>query len=197
MKVRDRMSKPLHTTTPGASVDTALKLMREFSVRHLPVMDQGRLVGLVTDTELRTAWFPSLLDKLNVNDVMVKEPVTIEADETVYQAARLIHHNRITGLPVLENDRLVGIITQADILQLLIETLGLLDETSRLDVVLRPGDGALEQAHTIVANSGGQVISVAQLSAAPTRRVYSFRLRQTELQPIREALEKAGHQVLS
>ncbi|WP_449246061.1 CBS domain-containing protein [Desulfarculus baarsii] len=197
MRVRDRMSSPVQTTTPQASVDSALKMMRERDVRHLPVLEQGRLVGLVTDTELRTAWFPSLLDKLSVNDVMVKHPVTIGADETVYQAARLIHHNRITGLPVLDGGKLVGMITQADILQLLIETLGLLDETSRLDVVLSADEGALEQAHAVVAANGGQVISVAQLSAAPARRVYSFRLRQTDVEPIRQALQKAGHQVIS
>lgn len=197
MKVRDRMSTPVRTTSPGASVDVALKLMREYDVRHLPVVENGRLVGLVTDTELRTAWFPSLLDKLSVNDVMAKEPVTIDADETVYQAARLIHHNRITGLPVLDGGRLVGMITQADILQLLIETLGLLDETSRLDVVLPAGEGSLEQAHATIAANGGQVISVAQLSAAPSRRVYSFRLRQTDVEPIRRALEEAGHQVIN
>lgn len=196
MKVRDRMSAPPVTIAPGASVQEALTLMREYNVRHLPVLDDGRLVGLVNDIELRTAYFPSLLEELSVADLMNREPVTIQAGDTVYQAARLIHNFRLTGLPVLDGEALVGVITLADILRVLVEVLGLLEASSRVDVTLGPGDSLDAVHHQIVAN-GGQVISVAQLSGTGPRRVYTFRLAKTDTAHITEALARAGYEVVS
>ncbi len=196
MKVANRMTAAPLTIAPDVTVDEALKMMRTNQVRHLPVIQNQKLVGLVTDIELRTAWFPSLLESLTVEDVMVKQPVTVRSDETVFQAARLLHHNKITGLPVLENGYLVGIITQADILGLFLEVMGLLDETRRLDVVLAEFDGALQQVHAIIAENGGQIVSVSQLPAEPGRRIYSFRLRMGDISKISSLLTGAGHRVM-
>lgn len=196
MKVANRMTAAPLTIASDVTVDEALRIMRNNDVRHLPVISENRLVGLVTDTELRTAWFPSLLETLSVQDVMVKEPVTVRSDETVYQAARLLHHNKVTGLPVLEDGYLVGIITQADILGLFLEVMGLLDETLRLDVVLAEFDGALQHVHATIAENGGQIVSFSQLPAEPGRRIYSFRLRMGDLNKITALLVEAGHRVM-
>ena len=107
-----------------------------------------------------------------------------------------LHHNKLTGLPVLENGYLVGIITQADILGLFLEVMGLLDETRRLDVVLADFDGALQQVHAVIAENGGQIVSVSQLPAEPGRRIYSFRLRMGDISQIAASLTEAGHHVM-
>lgn len=196
MKVADRMTAAPLTIAPDVTVDEALRMMRTNDVRHLPVIKESLLVGLVTDTELRTAWFPSLLESLFVRDVMAKEPITIRSDETVYQAARLLHHNKITGLPVVEDGYLVGIITQADILGLFLEVMGLLDETRRLDVVLAGFSGDLQHVHATIAENGGQIVSVSQLPSEPDRRIFSFRLRMGDIKKISSSLTTAGHRVM-
>ena len=190
------MSKDPFTIKPQESVDDALNLMRQHGVRHLPVVEDGVVVGLVTDIELRTAWFASLLDELAVRDVMQAEPRTIEADASVYQAARIMYHNKLTGLLAVEQGRLVGIITLADILKVFVDVMGLLDETARLDVVLRPGPQSLEEVNQLIREHGGEVISVALLPSDPRRYVYSFRLEETNMKPIAKALVEAGHEVL-
>lgn len=196
MKVKNHMSPNPFTVAPQASVDQALALMREHGIRHLPVLDQGRLVGMVTDNELRSAWFPSLLSDLSVKDLMARDPLTVDSEETIYQAARLLNNLKLTGLPVMEDGRVVGIITLSDVLKVLVTLLGLLDESSRLDVALGPGQGALEEVHALIRDHGGEVISVALLSSDAERRIYCFRLEKTDLGPMTKALRAAGHQVL-
>jgi len=196
MIVANRMSPNPHTIGPDASVAEALALMQEHGIRHLPVLDGDRLVGLVTDIDLRTAYFASLLEELAVKDVMTHDPLTIDSQETVYQAARLIHHHRLTGLPVLHDGKLKGIITLADILRVFVALLGLLDESSRLDVALRAGTGSLEEVYGIIRKHGGEVVSVAQLNSDVGHRVYTFRLKKIDLDPIVAALEAAGHGAL-
>ncbi len=196
MIVANRMSPNPRTIGPEASVAEALAQMQEHGVRHLPVLDNGRLKGLVTDIDLRTAYVASLLEELQVKDVMTHDPLTINSSETVFQAARLIHQHRLTGLPVLQDDKVVGIITLADILKVFVALLGLLDESSRLDVVLRAGPGSLEEVYGIIRKHGGEVVSVAQLNSEVGRRVYTFRLKKIDLASMITALEAAGHGVL-
>lgn len=195
MKVRDRMTPDPVTVAPDASVDMALGIMRDNVVRHLPVVENGVLKGLVTDTDLSTAWFPSLLEEVTVKDVMNSNPHVIDADDTVYQAARLIYTQKLTGLLVLDGDRLVGIITLADLIELFIGLLGVLNESSRLDVTMKPGPAALEEVHATISRLGGEVVSVALLPGQPPRRTYSFRLEKTDLKPIAEALAAQGFEV--
>ena len=196
MIVANRMSPDPWTISPEASVAEALKLMQDQGVRHLPVVEDGLLVGLVTDIDLRTAYFASLLEEIKVRDVMTHDPIVVQAGDTVFQAARVIHQNKLTGMPVVENGRLVGMITLADILGVLVALLGLLEDSTRLDVALKPGSESLEEVYAIIRRHGGEVISVAQLSSDVGRRIYTFRLKKTELEPLVAALQEAGHGVL-
>lgn len=196
MKVKERMSPDPHTVGPDASVDEALGIMSAHDVRHLPVVDNGTLVGLVTDTQLRSAWFPSLLEEVIVREVMSDNPFTIDQDSTVYEAARLLYNHKLTGLLVLSQGKLAGIITLADILGLFVSLLGLLTDSCRVDVAIKPQKDSLDKVHLLIRDAGGEVVSVALLSSEPTRRVYSFRLEKTDLEPIVQALKKAGHEVL-
>lgn len=196
MKVKERMSPKPYTVGPDASVDEALGIMTAHDVRHLPVVKNGNLVGLVTDTQLRTAWFPSLLEEVQVSDVMTDTPLTIDQDSTVYQAARILYNNKLTGLLVLSQGKLTGILTLADILGVFVDLLGLLTDSCRVDLALKPPKDSLEKVAHLIRDAGGEVVSVALLSSEPNRRVYSFRLEKTELEPIVRALKEAGHEVL-
>lgn len=197
MIVANRMVPNPVTVGPKATVEEALNLMRDHAIRHLPVMDQGRLIGLVTDMELRSAWFPSLLSELTVGDVMATDPLTVTPQTSVYQAARLIYQHRLTGLPVVEEGELVGIVTLADMLKAFVELLGLLTESIRLDLYLRPGAESLEEVHHLLQKHGAQVISVALLPGEQGERGYSLRLTQFDLAPLLKDLAQAGHRVIT
>ena len=131
--VLDWMVKDLITVTPSATLQEAEQLLIDNTVRRLPVMDDGRLVGIVTYGDIRAAR-PSpaqkltpaerdaLARQLTVAEFMTPNPLTIAFDENIGVAARLMLKNMISGLPVVNREgELLGIITEADILRLVIE----------------------------------------------------------------------------
>ena len=127
-RVRDLMTCGVVTIAPDAPLAAALGAMREREVRHLPVVDpDGRLAGIVTDRDLRQAVlarFHALRDAggdLLVQDVMTCGVVTVEPDTSLTHAARLMCERRIGSLPVVEQGRLAGIVTERDLLRALIQ----------------------------------------------------------------------------
>ena len=136
MSVRDRMSRTVVTVRPETKLAAAAALMRDRNVRHLPVVDgAGRLVGIVTSRDLRQALFapavraegndlPAVMDTLTVGDVMIRSVVSVRATTTIRDAARVMHERRLGALPVVEGGRLVGILTETDVLHAFQELLG-------------------------------------------------------------------------
>ena len=134
MQVADVMSRKPITIEPSESCLEAVGRMHRAKVRHLPVTDRtGRLLGIITDRDLRhhmfsPAVFPTLgmtsIDTLlraaAVADLMVTEVVTVESDETLAEAARIMLEKKVGSLPVLEGGQLVGILTETDLLQLIV-----------------------------------------------------------------------------
>ena len=122
------------TVTPRNAIRTAINLMREGGYRRLPVVDRGRLVGIITDRDLRRAanspfvvreqWYDNfILDHIEVGSCMTPNPLTIEPTASIVEAARLMRNHKIGGLPVVAEGQLVGIITETDLLDFLIEQL--------------------------------------------------------------------------
>jgi len=136
MSVRERMSRGVTTVRPDVTLGHAARLMRARKIRHLPVVAPGgRLVGIVTASDLRQALFApallangenlaSVLDALAVEDVMIRSVVTVRPMVAIRDAARLMHERRIGALPVVERGRLVGILTETDVLRAFQELLG-------------------------------------------------------------------------
>jgi acetoin utilization protein AcuB len=133
MRVAERMRTAVVLVSPSESVRTALKLLREQQIRHLPVVKDGKLVGIVTDRDIRLV-FPSavtadnkeqdaldVLEKVSVGQIMTKRVITVTPETSIADAARLLLERRIGGLPVVQGDLLVGIITKTDILAAFVE----------------------------------------------------------------------------
>lgn len=196
MKVKNWMTKNLITVTPETSLMKAIELMRSNSIRHLPVAKDKEIYGLVTESNLRQYFLSDILPELKVSDVMILNPITIDANATLDAAARLIYKYKIGGLPVLEKRKLVGIITNTDIVAAFIEFLGLLDKSARLDVMIAE-NGTLEDVLKIIREMGGKIISVVADVQASRKRVHCIRLERCDLDHIIEALEKQNHKVLS
>ena len=132
--VADIMTRNPATVTPRNAIRTAINLMREGGYRRLPVVDRGRLVGIITDRDLRRAanspfvvreqWYDNfILDHIEVGSCMTPNPLTIEPDASIADAARLMRNHKIGGLPVVADGQLVGIVTETDLLDFLIEML--------------------------------------------------------------------------
>jgi acetoin utilization protein AcuB len=135
LRVRDHMSRGPATIRADALVRGAIDMMRTRKIRHLPVVDgDGQLVGIVTDRDLRQALFsPALRARLGdvdgafgatrVRDVMTWAVIAARPEMPLVEAARLMHERKIGALPVVDRGRLVGIITESDILEAFQEVL--------------------------------------------------------------------------
>ena len=198
MLVARRMSRDPIAIAPEASIQQAIELMKEHSIRHLPVVDgEERLVGWVSDTDLRGVFIASMIEELTVGDVMIADPITVSSTDVLEQAALLITEHKIGGMPVLEDGKLVGIITVVDILEAFVDIMGVLASSSRLDVRLGDSRDAFQEVSQIIREHDGEVISVGILSQEPPERIYSFRIEKCDTEPLRQALEAQGIEVVS
>jgi acetoin utilization protein AcuB len=198
MKIHSLMIPDPITITANASISEAIELMKINSIRHLPVVSQGkRLEGFLTLVDLKQGLIPSMLGDLSLQDLMIKEPITVDPDDDIEFAAQLIYKNKIGGMPVVKGDQLAGIITATDILRTFIDMMGILSSTSRIDVVIGDQSGSLKTALQIINDKGGDIINVGMTSQQTGRRVYYFRLAACKTAGIKKALKNQGYEVLA
>ncbi len=198
MKVSALMIPDPITIGDSNSIQDAIEVMKTNSIRHLPVVDgQQRLLGLVTLVDLKQALIPSMLGDLSLSDLIIRDPICVAPDDDVELAAQMIYKHKISGMPVVRSGKVVGIITDSDILRAFIDMMGILTSSSRLDVALDDSPEAFRKVLQIINANGGDVINVGLVPrAVKNRRVHYFRLSTCKTAPIRKALEKAGYEVL-
>ncbi len=194
MKVKNWMIREVITISPERTVEDALQLMKIHSIRHLPVTENEALKGLVTESSLRPYLTPEKLS-LPLREVMIINPVVIDPETSVDEAARLIYKYKIGGLPVLSGGKLVGIITVTDILEAFIELMGILKASSRIDIV--PLGDHLEDVLEEIKKRGGKIISIGMDVSLNGEKVYYIRLERMPLEGLASALESKGHKVLT
>ena len=197
MKVKGWMNKNVITISPDAGLRDAIEIMHHHSIRHLPVMKGTEMVGFVTESNLRQYLLTDIMHDLTMSDVMIINPITIDPNASIDSAARLIYEYKIGGLPVLEKRKLVGIITITDILGAFIELLGLLEESTRLDVLIDEKKGSIDDVLKLIRGQGSRIISVGVDAQSSRRKVYYIRLEKTDIEPIIKKIESIGHKVLS
>jgi len=166
------MKTKLLTITPETSVFKAREMMDNHRISHLPVTDgKAHLVGLVTDRDLRQVWaspattlsvheLTYVLQKLTVANVMTRNVVTATPDMHIERAALIIHDKKFGALPVVKDDRLVGIITVTDLMQVVLTALGLSDNTKRLSLLAVDRIGLLAEVCSYMAQAGINISSV-------------------------------------
>jgi acetoin utilization protein AcuB len=177
MLVQDRMSKRPLTVSVDESLSGAHKYMEDQKIRHLPVLDKtGKMVGLVTEDDLLKAepseatllsvWeIHSLLTKVKVKDVMVKKVITTTGDTPIEEAAHLLLDHKIGCLPVVEDGKLVGIITESDLFQTFMELFAARQPGLRITMQVPDQEGELALVAQAVANQGGNIVACGAFMA--------------------------------
>jgi len=197
MKIKELMITDPITVTGETSITEALEIMRTNSIRHLPVVSaDNTLEGFLTLSDLKQGLLPSAVGDLTLTDLMIREPICVEPDDDVELAALLFYRNKIGGMPVLENQKVVGIITETDILRIFVDMMGILSSSSRIDVLIDDRPGELKRALEIIHAAGVEIISIGQIARKTAEKAYFFRLTPCDPQPIARALEKEGFHVL-
>jgi len=134
MKVADRMIKDVVTLGENATLRDALLAVQKNHIRHVPIVDGGKLVGIVTDRDLKRATpspfsgadretFERVVDSTRVGQIMTRNPYTVTPSTPLRDAVKVLHDRKFGALPVVDGDRLVGILTATDMLQDLYELL--------------------------------------------------------------------------
>jgi acetoin utilization protein AcuB len=207
--VKNSMTREVVTLSPQTTVGEALALCRESRIRHLPVLEGGRLVGIVSDRDLRSAT-PALgdparaeaLGKILVSKVMAHEVTTARPDDPIEEVANAMRERKIGCLPVVEDEALVGIVTSSDVMEALVYLMGAHEPGNRLEVVMPDRPGTLAGVAGIFGELGINIVSVVAGPRHPLPdspepgRVAVFRVDTMDLREAVEILERAGYDVL-
>jgi acetoin utilization protein AcuB len=203
--VRDSMTREVVVLSPPSTAAEALGLCRERRIRHLPVLERGRLVGIVSDRDLRSA-APALgdperasaLEKIRIADVMSPDVITAHPDDPVEEAANKMRERKIGCLPVVEGGELVGIITSSDVMGALVYLVGAHEPGSRLEVVMPDRPGTLAGVAGIFGALGINIVSVVagpRQEAPPEGRIGIFKVDTIDTRVAVELLREAGYTV--
>ena len=189
MLVHERMSKQPITITEDTPINGALKVMRDEKVRRLPVLSKkGKLVGIVSERDLLYA-SPSpatslsihelhyLVSKITVNEIMTRDVITVSEYTPLEEAARIMADNKIGGLPVVRDGKLVGIITESDLFKIFTEILGARDMGVRLSMLVPEQPGILADITRAITDMGGNIISLSTfMGEDPTNRLITVKV---------------------
>jgi len=202
------MTKNPITVDSETLVIDAQKIMKENSIRRLPVVDKGKLLGIITKHDLLEA-SPSpatslsvhelnyLLSKMKVKEIMKKNPVTLTPDTPFEEALKIGQDKKIGSFPVVENGKLVGIATESDIVRFLARALGIREEGSRITIEGLGGKLTdLEKIISIVNQHNTVVLSMISLPRSEKKDwMIVLRLKTSSPDPIVRDFKKAGFNV--
>lgn len=204
MRIRDLMSRPVISVPPSMSLRDAWQIVREHGFRHLPVAEGDRLVGMISDRDLRDAAPSSLesrpdttaFDRTPVRYVMIAPVETIGPDEPVEEAAALMLDRKVSALPVVdESGALVGIVSTSDLLRHLAVLTGVLASgSSRIEVRLPHDPGALGRLGGALQQAGLCALSLLSQPEGEGCRLI-LRLEGIDPRPAVESLRAAGFEV--
>ena len=201
MLVKDVMKSPVLSVGPEMTLEEAYRLLLEKGIRHLPVVKDGKLLGIVTDRDIRLA--TSHLNPkgpcpgcTQVGEVMTKEVVTAHPLDPVEEAARVMRHRKIGSLPVLEDGEIVGIVTGIDLLDALLRLTGVTEPSGRLEVRLPDRVGELARLTGFLAGRG---VNIHSLLSYPEEGEYVravVRVNTLETHLLAQGLRETGFEVL-
>lgn len=206
MFVQDYMTVNPVTVTPEDTLGGALKLMKDHSIRRLPVMVKKKIAGLVTETDLMKAYPSSatslsvweinyLFPKIKIKDIMTREIFTVAPETILEEAALIMQENNISTLPVLKDKRLVGIITESDLFKAFIDVLGLNHPSVRVTLPVEDQVGVLKNVTEVVGGAGINIVSTIVQRFSDNRVYLILRLDTDDIAGVTRIFDDAGMHV--
>ena len=172
MTVKRMMKKNPITTTAETSIVDVADILKENHIHRLPVLDKkGKLIGVITEKDILHASpspvsslsvyeMPYMLSRLKVSNLMTKDVRTIDPDTTVEEAAKIMVDDDLSCLPVIEGEKLVGIVSKSDMFKVLYELFGSLVKGTRVTFLFNQRSGEISRLSTALANKGFDIISI-------------------------------------
>jgi len=200
MLAGERMSHPVITVSPNTPVTQALRLMKSEHIRRMPVVDKGKLTGMVSEKDMLNAspsqattlsvWeIPELLDKIKVRDVMSREVLTVSVDTPLEEAARIMADHKVGGLPVLQDGKMVGIITDSSLLRIFLEMLGARELGVRINVLVKNQPGEIAKLGQAIYSLGGNIIALGTFAGEdPSTSELTLKVVGPSLQEVEQLL---------
>lgn len=211
MYVGWNMKTDLVTISPDTSVFRARELMDQHRISHLPVTDgKAQLLGIVTDRDLKEAWaspattlsvheLTYVLQKLTVANIMTRKVISATPNMTIERAARMMHDHKIGGLPVVKNEKLTGIITITDLMEVLLMALGLSDDTKRFSLLVTDRAGVLARVGKVMQQAEVNILSTMTVPLRGHHDIWQVivRVALTDYKTAVQSLEETGLKVLT
>lgn len=201
MNIGRRMSRQVITIQPDMQITKAHKLMAQEKIQQMPVVKNGKLVGIVSERDILKAYpssvttlsvweITTLLEKIKVKDIMVKDVLTVQEDASIEQAARLMADHKIGSLPVLCKDELVGIITEADLFNIMLEMLGGRRPGVHFSVIMPYKPGQIAKLTQAIYENGGDISALSTFEGdTPATFIISAKLNGIEQQALQKLIE--------
>lgn len=210
MIVARRMMRNPVFVDEGDSMKKAMDILKEKEIRHLPVLKGGeKLVGIVTERDIKQA-SPSpataleireiyyLLDKVKVKQIMTRRVHTVSSTTSIEEAALILREKKIGCLPVVDGGKLVGILTETDILDAFLDSLGVHGTGYRVELALPNKPGILFEVLKLIKDFDANIVSVASASHEdPGMKVLILRIETKNYKILKAALKKGGYEILS
>jgi len=207
MFVRTKMTTNPFTISADQTIPDAHEIMTQYGVRRLPVMKKDKLVGIISKEDILRA-SPSkatsfsigeityLLAKTKISQIMTKDPVTIGPDALLEEAAILMRDHHVGILPVVDNGKLVGIITESDIFDSFIELLGFREPGTRLTVEADDAPGIMSNLTSIIGNYGANITHVAVYRGHHGKSAIVIGINSLNTAEIEKSIEGRGFKIL-
>jgi len=201
MFVGERMSRPVISVSPDMPINDVLAMFKKEHIRRAPVINKSKLVGIVTETDLLNAspsdvstlsvWEMNyLISKVTVKRVMSKKVITVDAGTPIEEAARIMADNKIGGMPVLNNGRVAGMITETDLFKVFLELMGARQKATRVTATVDNKRGELARVTKAIASHGGNFISFGVFAGPDTSTsVITFKVEGIKQNEIKSALK--------
>ncbi|NLI61547.1 MAG: CBS domain-containing protein [Clostridiales bacterium] len=207
MFVRQKMTSDLFTISPDQTIPDAQEIMTENNIKRLPVLKNGKLVGVVSKEDILRA-SPSkattfsvgeinyLLAKTKVSRIMTKDPITISSNALLEEAAILMRDHGVSFLPVVDDNDLVGIITESGIFDAFIELLGFREKGTRLTIEAVDAPGIMSKLTSIISNFGANISNVAVYQGTAGKSAVVIGIDTLDTADIEKAIEEEGFKIL-
>lgn len=206
MYVKQFMTSRVFTVTPDDNIADTMALMREKKINRLPVVEKGKLVGIVTDGDLREV-SPSpattlsifelnyLVGKTSIRDVAVKKVITCTPDTKIEEAALLMREHGIGALPVVEDNKLVGIVTESDIFDTFLDIMGFRSPGQRFVIETKDQVGVMVDLASIMKEHDVDITSLAVYHLRDNRVQILCRLNGDRVNEVKESLVAKGYEL--